>query len=172
MNSREKRLEIGRRLRKVRRSRDQRAFAATLGTVQQTVSKREHGEISGSWLFLADLGEQENVDLNELLKGTSLQIGEKIKKIRSSRDQRTFAAAVDSAQQTISKYERGELPRSWLFLSRLAEQENVDLNTLLIGLSRCQQRAEREQLEAEHTEETAGEPIPKRERRWDDGCWV
>ena len=60
-------------------------------------------------------------------------IGERIQSIRGSRDQRTFAENVDSVQQTISKYERGEVPRSWLFLARLAEEENVDLNRLLTG---------------------------------------
>lgn len=60
-------------------------------------------------------------------------IGERIQEIRGSRDQRTFAESVDSVQQTISKYERGEVPRSWLFLARLAEEENVDLNRLLTG---------------------------------------
>lgn len=62
-------------------------------------------------------------------------IGERIQRIRGSRDQRTFAENVDSVQQTISKYERGEVPRSWLFLARLAEEENVDLNRLLTGES-------------------------------------
>lgn len=61
------------------------------------------------------------------------EIGERIQKIRGSRDQRTFAENIDSVQQTISKYERGEIPRSWLFLARLAEEENVDLNRLLDG---------------------------------------
>lgn len=61
------------------------------------------------------------------------EIGERIQKIRGSRDQRTFAENVDSVQQTISKYERGEIPRSWLFLARLADEENVDLNRLLDG---------------------------------------
>lgn len=61
------------------------------------------------------------------------EIGERIQKIRGSRDQRTFAENVNSVQQTISKYERGEIPQSWLFLARLADEENVDLNRLLNG---------------------------------------
>lgn len=61
------------------------------------------------------------------------RIGKRLQEIRGSRDQRTFAEAVDSVQQTISKYERGEIPRSWLFLARLAEEEGVDLNRLLLG---------------------------------------
>ena len=68
-------------------------------------------------------------------KDQRLEIGRRLQQIRGSRDQRTFAEAVGSVQQTISKYERGEIPRSWLFLARLAEQENVDLNGLLVGLS-------------------------------------
>lgn len=61
------------------------------------------------------------------------RIGRRLQEIRASRDQRTFAEAVDSVQQTISKYERGEIPRSWLFLARLAEEEGVDLNRLLLA---------------------------------------
>ena len=61
------------------------------------------------------------------------EIGRRLQEIRSNRDQRTFADNVDSVQQTISKYERGEVPRSWLFLARLAAEEGVDLNTLLIA---------------------------------------
>ena len=60
-------------------------------------------------------------------------MGRRLQEIRGSRDQRTFAEAVDSVQQTISKYERGEIPRSWLFLARLAEEEGVDLNRLVLG---------------------------------------
>lgn len=61
------------------------------------------------------------------------EVGKRLQEIRGSRDQRTFAEAVDSVQQTISKYERGEVPRSWMFLARLAEEEGVDLNYLLTG---------------------------------------
>lgn len=66
-------------------------------------------------------------------KDQRLEIGRRLQQIRGARDQRTFAEAVGSVQQTISKYERGEIPRSWLFLVRLAEQQNVDLNSLLVG---------------------------------------
>lgn len=61
------------------------------------------------------------------------EVGRRLQEIRGRRDQRTFAEAIDSVQQTISKYERGEIPRSWLFLARLAEAENIDLNHLLTG---------------------------------------
>lgn len=61
------------------------------------------------------------------------EVGRRLQEIRGRRDQRTFAEAIDSVQQTISKYERGEIPRSWLFLARLAEVENIDLNQLLTG---------------------------------------
>ena len=61
------------------------------------------------------------------------EVGQRLQDIRGRRDQRTFAEAVDSVQQTISKYERGEIPRSWLFLARLAEAEGIDLNRLLTG---------------------------------------
>ena len=63
------------------------------------------------------------------------EVGQRLQEIRGRRDQRTFAEAVDSVQQTISKYERGEIPRSWLFLARLAEAEGIDLNRLLTGQS-------------------------------------
>jgi transcriptional regulator with XRE-family HTH domain len=61
------------------------------------------------------------------------EVGQRLQEIRGRRDQRTFAEAVESVQQTISKYERGEIPRSWLFLARLAEAEGIDLNRLLTG---------------------------------------
>jgi transcriptional regulator with XRE-family HTH domain len=63
------------------------------------------------------------------------EVGRRLQQIRGGRDQRTFAEAVDSVQQTISKYERGEIPRSWLFLARLAEVEDIDLNRLLTGMA-------------------------------------
>ena len=66
-------------------------------------------------------------------KGMRKEVGHRLQEIRGRRDQRTFAEAIDSVQQTISKYERGEIPRSWLFLARLAEVEGIDLNRLLTG---------------------------------------
>ena len=60
-----------------------------------------------------------------------LAVGKRLQSVRGTRDQRTFAEAVESVQQTISKYERGEIPRSWLFLARLRTEEGVDLNRLL-----------------------------------------
>jgi transcriptional regulator with XRE-family HTH domain len=77
-------------------------------------------------------------------KDQRMEIGRRIQQIRGVRDQRTFAEAVGSVQQTISKYERGEIPRSWLFLARLVEQEGVDLNTLLVGLSTRAREGEEE----------------------------
>lgn len=62
-----------------------------------------------------------------------IEVGKRLQEIRGARDQRTFAEAVESVQQTISKYERGEIPRSWMFLARLREEEGVDLNRLLTG---------------------------------------
>jgi transcriptional regulator with XRE-family HTH domain len=69
-------------------------------------------------------------------KDQRLEIGRRLQQLRGARDQRTFAEAVGSVQQTISKYERGEIPRSWLFLARLAEEEHIDLNELLAGTNR------------------------------------
>ncbi|CAN5829454.1 MAG: helix-turn-helix transcriptional regulator [Gemmatimonadetes bacterium] len=68
-------------------------------------------------------------------KALRQEVGQRLQEIRGRRDQRTFAEAVDSVQQTISKYERGEIPRSWLFLARLADAEGIDLNRLLTGHS-------------------------------------
>lgn len=59
------------------------------------------------------------------------EVGKRLQQIRGNRDQRSFAENVDSVQQTISKYERGEIPRSWMFLARLHQEEGVDLNDLL-----------------------------------------
>ncbi len=59
------------------------------------------------------------------------EVGRRLQQVRGNRDQRSFAETVDSVQQTISKYERGEIPRSWLFLARLHAEEGVDLNRLL-----------------------------------------
>lgn len=67
----------------------------------------------------------------DVISKTRMQVGRRLQKIRGNRDQRSFAEAVDSVQQTISKYERGEIPRSWLFLARLHAEEGVDLNRLL-----------------------------------------
>lgn len=66
-------------------------------------------------------------------KDQRLEIGRRVQQIRGTRDQRTFAEAIGSVQQTISKYERGEIPRSWLFLARLVAQENIDLGWVLTG---------------------------------------
>lgn len=79
---------------------------------------------------------------SEAMDDDRTRIGRRLQEIRGSRDQRTFAEAVDSVQQTISKYERGEIPRSWLFLARLVEEEGVDLNRLLIGEPQSRREAE------------------------------
>lgn len=72
------------------------------------------------------------------------EVGRRLQGIRGARDQRTFAEAVDSVQQTISKYERGEIPRSWLFLARLRTQEGVDLNRLLSDIQASETTEESE----------------------------
>jgi transcriptional regulator with XRE-family HTH domain len=46
-------------------------------------------------------------------------------------DQRDFAHRLAVVQQTVSKYERGDIPRSWDFLARLHDEEGIDLNDLL-----------------------------------------
>ena len=90
-----------------------------------------------------------------------VEVGQRLQEIRGRRDQRTFAEAVDSVQQTISKYERGEIPRSWLFLARLAEAEGIDLNRLLTGRSAGSANGNGGWSDrvAEEQEETAGASI-------------
>jgi len=90
-----------------------------------------------------------------------IEVGQRLQEIRGRRDQRTFAEAVDSVQQTISKYERGEIPRSWLFLARLAEAEGIDLNRLLTGRSAASGNGAGGWSErvSEEQEETAGASI-------------
>jgi len=60
------------------------------------------------------------------------EIGKRLKELRGGSNQRDFAGRTGGVQQTISKYERGEIPRSWLFLARLAEA-NIDITELLTG---------------------------------------
>jgi len=80
-------------------------------------------------------------------KDQRMEIGRRLQQIRGARDQRTFAESVGSVQQTISKYERGEIPRSWLFLARLAGEENIDLNSILTGNAKSSGGAEPDQEE-------------------------
>lgn len=42
-----------------------------------------------------------------------------------------MALRLGVSQQTISKYEKGEINPSWAFLARLHDDEGVDLNDLL-----------------------------------------
>lgn len=60
------------------------------------------------------------------------EIGERLREYRrlGGQTQADFAAMVGSPQQTVSKYERGVVPSSWLFLSELSNQ-GIDLNELL-----------------------------------------
>lgn len=62
-------------------------------------------------------------------------IGERLRGQRGLRDQESFAERLDSPQQTVSKYERGQVPKSWLFLTKLHDEEGVDLNRLLTAKS-------------------------------------
>ena len=82
-------------------------------------------------------------------------VGQRLQEIRGRRDQRTFAEAVASVQQTISKYERGEIPRSWLFLARLAEAEGIDLNGSLPDTASASRPTQAQRL---------GPHVPEREQ--------
>lgn len=62
-----------------------------------------------------------------------MQIGKCLRKIRGYRSQRDFANDIGSTQQAVSKYERGDIPSSWLLLARLVEQEGWDLSELFTG---------------------------------------
>lgn len=64
-------------------------------------------------------------------KAFNRKVANRLADQRGRRSQGVFARNTTASQQTISKYERGRLPTSWLFLAKLREQEGVDLNELL-----------------------------------------
>lgn len=58
-------------------------------------------------------------------------IADRLRQTRGLRSQVAFAARLGVAQQSWSKYERGDIPDAWLLLTRLRDDEGVDLNALL-----------------------------------------
>jgi len=54
-----------------------------------------------------------------------------IKRARAHRSQDQFGEQHGMSRQSINNYENGEIPRSWRFLARLRDRENVDLNKML-----------------------------------------
>ena len=62
-------------------------------------------------------------------------VGDRIARLRRTKgwNQEELGKRIGATGGQISKYERGEIPRSWLFLARLAGEEGVDINRLLLG---------------------------------------
>jgi transcriptional regulator with XRE-family HTH domain len=58
-------------------------------------------------------------------------VGERLREVRGPRPQEWIAERGGVHQQTIWRYEKGEIPASWAFLARLAESEGINLNDLL-----------------------------------------
>lgn len=69
-----------------------------------------------------------SIDVVEEFKS---RVADKLVAARGPRNQRNFAHRIGTAQQTLSKYETGDIPRNWFFLARLHDEEGVDLNALL-----------------------------------------
>lgn len=69
------------------------------------------------------------------------EIGKRLLSVRGEQDQRGFSRQVDVSQQAVSNYERGNLPASWGFLRKLAEDFNVSLDWLITGQGRRDFRA-------------------------------
>ena len=60
-------------------------------------------------------------------------IAHRLRQTRGLRSQIIFSERLGVAQQTWSKYEGGEIHDTWLTLTRLRDEEGVDLNALLTG---------------------------------------
>lgn len=58
-------------------------------------------------------------------------IAKRLQGVRGLRNQESFAARLDTPQQTLSQYESGKIPHNWMFLVRLHDDEGIDLNALL-----------------------------------------
>jgi len=63
------------------------------------------------------------------------KLPERIAEIRGERSQRQFAGDLGVFQQNVNRYENGTVPHTD-FLIRLAMQENVSLDWLLLGKGR------------------------------------
>ena len=63
------------------------------------------------------------------------KLPERIAEIRGERSQRQFARDLGVFQQNVNRYENGTVPHTD-FLIRLAMQENVSLDWLLLGKGR------------------------------------
>lgn len=58
-------------------------------------------------------------------------VAERLREVRGPRSQEWIAERGGVHQQTVWRYERGDVPASWEFLARLREREGIDLNDLL-----------------------------------------
>lgn len=68
------------------------------------------------------------------------EIAGRLAEIRGNRSQRQFAKDVGVFQQNVNRYEKGTIPHSD-FLIRLALEEGVSLNWLLLGKGQKRLRA-------------------------------
>ena len=64
-------------------------------------------------------------------------IGQRLAALRGDRSQAEFAEKLGVTQAMISLYERGLVPRSWLFLANLSNRADVDITWLLTGRDRA-----------------------------------
>jgi len=58
-------------------------------------------------------------------------VADRLKEVRGPRPQEWIAGRGGVHQQTYWRYERGRIPGSWRFLSKLRDEEGIDLNELL-----------------------------------------
>lgn len=58
-------------------------------------------------------------------------IAKRLQGTRGLRSQTLFADKLGMPPQTLSKYESGRIPSTWLVLTRLHDVEGIDLNALL-----------------------------------------
>lgn len=68
---------------------------------------------------------------NESRKAFNRKIAKRLQDQRGRRSQEVFSRSTTVTQQMISRYERGQIPSSWLFLAELRRNEGLDLNELL-----------------------------------------
>ena len=67
-------LEMGNRLRLVRKNRTQKEFASQYGILQGTLSKMERGKLEPGIVFLTQVSKKEDVSLNWILTGETDEI--------------------------------------------------------------------------------------------------
>lgn len=58
-------------------------------------------------------------------------VGQRLRDARRPRNQKMFAERLGISPQALSKWENGDIPPQWIVLTRLHDEEGVDLNDLL-----------------------------------------